>query len=187
VDRLGRTSRKDGFDRYVNEVTRDLLRTGYLIVWSLPEAEDLVQETLLRVARRWPNVEKMDYPVAYARRILVNLATDTGKRHSRNRGELSAWQDMDGRADDAAAQALIAVDERSVLLAMLAELPRRQRAVLVLRYFEGLSESETADCLEWPLGTVKSTTARALDHLRRTHEVLPGHQPEVIRGGGQDG
>ena len=61
------------FERFVDGCAGDLLRTGYLIVWETAEAEDLVQETLLRVARRWPRVREMDQPVAYARRILVNL------------------------------------------------------------------------------------------------------------------
>lgn len=80
-------SRPD-FDRFVAESTDGLLRTAYLIAWDLHEAEDLVQETLFRVARRWPKVSRMDHPVAYARRILVNLALEGNSKRSR-RPELS--------------------------------------------------------------------------------------------------
>jgi DNA-directed RNA polymerase specialized sigma24 family protein len=65
-------------------------------------------------------------------------------------------------------------------MSMLAALSRRQRAVLVLRYFEDLSEAETADCLGWPIGTVKSTSARALDRLQRTFASgTTGHGAEL--------
>src|SRR5205809_4429791 len=67
---------RQDFDRFVANSTDSLLRTAYLIVWDLPEAEDLVQETLFKVARRWPKVSRMEHPAAYARRILVNLALD---------------------------------------------------------------------------------------------------------------
>jgi Sigma-70 region 2 len=67
---MSRTSRAH-FDRFVAENSDGLLRTAYLIVWDLPEAEDLVQETLFKVAKRWPKVSRMDHPVAYARRIRV--------------------------------------------------------------------------------------------------------------------
>ena len=63
--------RRADFDRFVAGSTDTLLRTAYLIVGDLGEAEDLVQETLLEVARRWPRVRRMQHPTAYARRILV--------------------------------------------------------------------------------------------------------------------
>ena len=77
------------FDCFVTDSTDGLLRTAYLIVWDLREAEDLVQETLLKVASRWPRVRRMERPVAYARRILVNLALDGAARRSRSRRELT--------------------------------------------------------------------------------------------------
>ncbi|HWE08611.1 MAG TPA: sigma factor, partial [Solirubrobacteraceae bacterium] len=76
-----RSDRRQEFERFVAEATDALLRTAYLIVWDLAEAEDLVQECLLSVARRWPRVRTMDHPRAYARRMLVNLALDGRKRH----------------------------------------------------------------------------------------------------------
>ena len=79
----------DDFDRFVADSTNGLLRTAYLIVGDLHEAEDLVQETLFKVARRWPKVSRMEHPAAYARRILVNLALRGSPKRSRRRTELS--------------------------------------------------------------------------------------------------
>src|ERR1700761_628132 len=82
--------RRADFDRFVAESTDTLLRAAYLIAWDLDDAEDLVQETLLQVARRWPRVARMEHPVAYARRILVNRALSGADRRARRRRELAA-------------------------------------------------------------------------------------------------
>ena len=155
LPRRGRT--RIEFERFVDGCAGELLRTGYLIVWDLEEAEDLVQETLLRVARRWPRVRRMDQPVAYARRILVNLAIDDATRRSRRLRELEPpdGAPLEAQADEAAAGVFGAFDARAELLGALAVLPPRQRAVLVLRYFEDLSEAQTAQALDCSTGTVK--------------------------------
>jgi len=166
------------FERFVDDCADVLLRTGYLIVWDLAEAEDLVQETLVRVARRWPRVRRMDQPVAYARRILVNLAIDDGKRRSRRRGELEPPDGpLQARADEAAARVFGTLDARAELLGALALLPPRQRTVLVLRYFEDLSEAQTAQTLGCSVGTVKSTASRALARLREALVEPDGVSP----------
>src|SRR6202023_1573030 len=73
----GRPSRsREEFDHFVVDSVDGLLRAAYLIVWDFAEAEDLVQECLFRVARRWERVSGMEVPLAYARRVLVNLALD---------------------------------------------------------------------------------------------------------------
>ena len=77
------SQRRADFDRFVADSTDTLLRTAYLIVWDLGEAEDLVQETLFEVARRWPRVRRMERPIAYARRILVNRALSGSARRTR--------------------------------------------------------------------------------------------------------
>jgi RNA polymerase sigma-70 factor (sigma-E family) len=150
------------FDRFVAEGTEGLLRTAYLIVGDLHEAEDLVQETLFKVARRWPKVGRMDYPAAYARRILVNLALRGSPKRSRRRTELSEMHPGDPAAPAAA------IDRHDELHAALAALPPRQRAVLVLRYFLDLPEAEVAAALQCSLGTVKSTASRGLARLEQT-------------------
>jgi RNA polymerase sigma-70 factor (sigma-E family) len=152
----------DDFDRFVAEDSDGLLRTAYLIVGDLHEAEDLVQETLFKVAKRWPKVRRMDYPAAYARRIVVNLALRGSPKRSRRRTELSETRPRDP-AEPATSQ-----DRHDELHAALAELPPRQRAVLVLRYFLDLPEAEVAAALQCSVGTVKSTASRGLARLEQT-------------------
>src|SRR6202035_4384620 len=100
IERLREDRSKREFERFAAGAVDDLLRTGYLVVWDLAEAEDLVQESLMRVAKRWPKVRSMDHPVAYARRILVNLALDGAERRARRRLELEG-QPVEERADEA--------------------------------------------------------------------------------------
>ena len=157
--------RRADFERFVNANADALLRAAYLIVWDLPEAEDVVQETLLKVARRWPRVRRMDRPQAYARRILVNLALDGSRRRSRRRLELTGETPPE-RPDHAGDPSSFAV--RDELLRALAQLPQRQRAVLVLRYFLDLSEADVAAALKCSVGTVKSTSSRALARLEHS-------------------
>jgi len=164
----GASARKE-FEQFVSELTAGLLRTGYLMTWDLSEAENLVQETLLRAAMRWPTIRGMKYRQAYVRRILVNLALDGSIQRSRTRAEIShdhgppldLLADVDGDAQ------LLQIETRSEILCLLAGLTLQQRAVIVLRYFEDLSESDIASTLGWPVGTVKSTASRALEHLQQ--------------------
>jgi RNA polymerase sigma-70 factor (sigma-E family) len=150
------------FDEFVATHVDDLLRTAYLIVWEEAEAEDLVQECLLKVARRWPRIRRMEQPRAYARRILVNLAVDGSRGRARRRSELDAGASTSPSAIDP----LLAVDTRAELLQMLGQLPARQRAVLVLRYFNDLTETQVAEVLGCSPGTVKSSASRGLARLR---------------------
>lgn len=157
--------RRAAFDNFVAENTEALTRTAYLIVWNLHEAEDLVQETLLKVAKRWPRVRRMDRPAAYARRILVNLALSGADRRGRRRRELTG-EPLPDRHYELNGPA--AAGTRDELLAALAMLPPRQRTVLVLRYFLDLPEAEVAAAMKCSLGTVKSTASRGLARLEQT-------------------
>lgn len=151
------------------------MRTAYLVVWDAAEAEDLVQECLLVVARRWPRVRGMDHPYAYARRVLINLALDGAQHRARRRLELvdHGSAGVDAIADESSTRRLHAVGVRAELIQALATLPPRQRAVLVLRYFEDLSEAQVAELLGCSVGTVKSTASRGLTRL---HAAL---SPEI--------
>jgi RNA polymerase sigma-70 factor (sigma-E family) len=153
--------RRGDFDTFVAASTDSLMRTAYLIVGDLPDAEDLVQETLLKVAGRWHRVRRMEHPLAYARRILVNRALDDAGRRTRRRRELTgeALPDRYEDADESGAH-----DE---LLSALAALPPRQRTAIVLRYFLDLPEAEVAAAMKCSLGTVKSTAARGLARLEQ--------------------
>lgn len=162
VESLYKSMSPDDFDRFVAQNASGLVRTAYLMVGDLHEAEDLVQETLFKVASRWPRVSQMHSPVAYARRVLVNLALHGGPKRSRNRAELNATPPAESAAP--AAQ----LDIRDELYDALAALPPRQRAALVLRYFLDLPEAEVAAALRCSLGTVKSSTSRGLKRLEQT-------------------
>ena len=172
------------FEGFVAEASDTLFRTGYLMTGDARDAEDLVQETFLRVARRWYQVRAMDHPAAYARRILINLVLRDGDRRSREKAELvpeGAWIDA---ADQDAARVLRAIDDVAEFRWALARLPARQRAVLVLRYWADLPVAEVADILGCSAGTIKSTASRAAARLAETltraesapEPATPGHE-----------
>ena len=163
---------RDAFDRFVADSTNGLLRTAYLMVGDLHEAEDLVQETLFKVAERWSRVSRMDHPAAYARRILINLALRGSPKRSRRLAELGEMH----RGHPAAAVAPIETHDE--IRDALAALPPRQRAVLVLRYFLDLPEAEVAAALRCSVGTVKSTASRGLARLEQT--LRPVHDERSI-------
>ena len=166
----------DDFDDFVADSAESLLRTAHLITWDADEAEDLVQECLLKVARRWARVRRMDQPLAYARRVLINLAVDGGEKRSRRRSELDADDDALERP---AKDVLAALDTREELLDALALLTPRQRAVLVLRYFNDLTETEVAAVLGCSPGTVKSNASRGLARLREVLAPIPNPTREL--------
>lgn len=176
------------FERFVSDAAGGLLRSAYLIVWDLADAEDLVQECLFKVARRWPRVRKMDHPGAYARTVLVHLALDEGKGRSRRRSELATSVPgmFDDREDHDAVRVIGRVEANADLMDALSQLPPRQRAALVLRYFEDLNEAEVATVMGCSVGTVKSTTSRALDRLREAIERNSEPVSLAAAGSGND-
>jgi RNA polymerase sigma-70 factor (sigma-E family) len=165
----------DDFDEFVAGNLERLLKTAYLVTWDVGEAEDLVQECLFKVARRWPRVRRMEQPSAYARRILVNLALDDARGRARRRGEL----DLTPVAAHDARDLLAGLETRAELLDALARLNPRQRAVLVLRYFNDLTEAQTAEVLGCSPGTVKSSTSRGLARLREVLAPIPNPTREL--------
>jgi RNA polymerase sigma-70 factor (sigma-E family) len=158
---------KRQFEVFVTGATDILFRTGYLMTADISEAEDLVQETLMQVARRWNRVRSMDHPVAYARRILINLVLDGAERRLLRRAELGPQGWGIEFADDSASRALGGIDDLAEFRWALAELPPRQRAVLVLRYWSGLPVAEVAQILGCSAGTVKSQASRGAARLAR--------------------
>jgi len=166
----------DDFDQFVAGNLELLLRTAYLITWDAGEAEDLVQECLFKVARRWARVRRMAQPRAYARRILVNLALDGARGRARRRGELDGVSVV---TDEPTRDLLVGLEARAELLDALARLTPRQRAVLVLRYFNDLTEAQTAEVLGCSPGTVKSNASRGLARLREALASIPNPTPEL--------
>jgi RNA polymerase sigma-70 factor (sigma-E family) len=149
----------ESFDAYVRARYAGLVRTAYLLTANHHDAEDLVQTALVKAVAVWGRIEERPDP--YVRRILVN---DHISRWRRHRGRevtvpsVPEVPDAGGHRD---------LDEGLVLRAALARLAPRQRAVLVLRYYDDLTERETADVLGIAIGTVKSTARDALARLRR--------------------
>ncbi len=171
MDLLKRGRSRREFERFAADNADALLRSAYLMAKDRGEAEDLVQECLLRLARRWPRVRCMEHPGAYARRVLFNLILDGGAKRARRRSELLADPTADTLAS--VARATVALETHAELVHALAGLSPRQRAVLVLRYFADLPASEVAMILDCSPGTVKSSTSRGLERLRQALGSAP--------------
>jgi RNA polymerase sigma-70 factor (sigma-E family) len=153
------------FEDFVCARSSSLLRTALLLTGrNRADAEDLLQIALERAYRHWPKLCREDEPERYVRRILVNASADRWRRRARRHEEPMPAAGTEPAVPDGTAL----VVDRQYLLGALAQLPPRQRAVLVLRYFDDMSERETAQLLGCSLGTVKSHAARALAHLRAT-------------------
>ncbi|GAB4050069.1 hypothetical protein GCM10028775_20760 [Catellatospora paridis] len=160
-------SRYDGFHEFVVARGGALSRTAFLLTGEHHAAEDLVQTALAKAATRWRQVMEYGQPEAYVRRIMVNEQISWWRRRpARPMAELPdrAGPDEPGR-----------VVERVLLTRALATLAPRQRAVLVLRYYEDLSEADTAAAMGCSVGTVKSQTNLALTNLRRSLPLVAEH------------
>jgi RNA polymerase sigma-70 factor (sigma-E family) len=155
--------REVAFESFAASCSPRLMRSAYLLCAGDRElAEDLLQMTMLRTARRWGSAQAA--PEAYARAVLVNLARDSARRRGRRVDEVPEAEDR-GRggvgADHAEAFAV-----RDAVLAALGALPLRQREVIVLRFYADLSVADTAAAIGASEGTVMSYTSRALGRLR---------------------
>jgi RNA polymerase sigma-70 factor (sigma-E family) len=137
------------------------------------EAEDLLQGAFERAYRHWGRISRRSEPERYVRQILVNASVDRWRRLRRH-PEIP----LAAGAGPATADASAAVADRDLLLRGLAALPARQRAVLVLRYFEDLSEAQTAAILGCSVGTVKSQAARGLARLRAGTDQAAATDPD---------
>lgn len=147
-------------ERFFAERADHLLRTAMLLTGSREAGEDLLQTALERLLRRWRRFD--GDPESYLRRTLCNLAIDGYRRAGR-------WRQREGllRAGVRLTHDAIGeVDLRDALIRLMLQLPARQRAVLVLRYWDELTDAETAAVLGCPEGTVKSAGSRGLMRLR---------------------
>jgi RNA polymerase sigma-70 factor (sigma-E family) len=149
-----------GFEEFVVARTAALSRTAYLLAGDHQLAEDLLQVALARLATRWAGVRD-GAPEAYVRRVMVNELTSWWRRRRYHERPSPALPEHEAPDDLASA-----VVRRIVVGRALACLPAEQRAVLVLRFYEDLSEAETASIMGCALGTVKSRTYAALARLR---------------------
>lgn len=147
---------------FVEVASSSLRRTAFLVCGDWHRADDIVQDALYKLYLSWQKVDRRGNVLAYARRTVVNAAIDNGRRPWRREVPTERLPDrVANHSDPAVAQAA-----RGELLTALAALGPRQRACVVLRYYEDLSIEETAEILGCSQGTVKSQTARGLDSLR---------------------
>jgi RNA polymerase sigma-70 factor (sigma-E family) len=160
--------REVGFAGFVRENTPALLRTAYLLTGNGGHAEELVQDTLVRLYPKWDRVAAADVPLAYVRRSLANAYINQNRRASRRE---YAFEDVPERIDPH--DALTQLADRDEIWAGLKLLSDRQRAALVLRFFEDLSDEQTAAALNCRVGTVRSLVSRGLAVLREHMNEVP--------------
>ncbi|GAB2458770.1 SigE family RNA polymerase sigma factor [Nocardioides hungaricus] len=146
------------FEEYVATRGRALWRSAWLLTGDAQRAEDLVQTALVKCWRRWDQIAADGAVDGYVRRAVMSTYTDWRRRR------WSAEVPTDALPDDWNRDVDLAV--RQDVLSALAQLPRGQRAVIVLRFYDDLTEVQTAAALGVSVGTVKSQTARALKALR---------------------
>jgi len=146
------------FDGFVTARGPSLLRTAFLLTGDRQRAEDLVQTALGKTWPRWSSVAAGPRE-AYVRKVMLTTYIAWWRRRWNGEYPTSALPEQPAPDRD--------LDQRRDLLTALASLPKGQRAVVVLRYFEDLTEAQTAELLGCSVGTVKSQTARALANLRQ--------------------
>jgi RNA polymerase sigma-70 factor (sigma-E family) len=164
------TTRQDEFGEFMATRWPGLVRLAYGLTEDRWLAEDVAQAALASAYAAWWRMRRADDPDAYVRRILVNTSNRRFRRrrvaeHSREPAELP---------DLAVADSADRIGQRSALLSALRELPRRQRAIVVLRYWEDLSDAQVATALGCAEGTVRSQASRALATLRGSAALADG-------------
>lgn len=153
--------RDQDYVEFVEATSASLRRTAYLVCGDWHRADDVVQDALYKLYLSWPKVDRSGNPLGYARRIVVNAALDNGRRPWRREVPTDVPPERGRQSDHAGSHA-----DRDEVLSALIQLGPRQRACVVLRYYEDLSVEQTADLLGCSAGTVKSQAARGLETLR---------------------
>jgi RNA polymerase sigma-70 factor (sigma-E family) len=151
----------DDFAEFVSTRWASLYRLAYLLAASPTGAEDLLQTTLEKAYVNWSRIGRMEYAEAYVRRMLANTLVSSRRRAWI--GEEPSETLPEGGGDSGEMPIL----DRSVLWPLVCSLPKGQRAVIVLRYYEDLSEAQIAEALGCAPGTVKSQSSAAIGALRR--------------------
>jgi RNA polymerase sigma-70 factor (sigma-E family) len=160
---MKRSEEEDRFTDFVRASSASLFRTAYLMTGDYQRAEDILQSSLVRIYQRWSRIDAMDHPLGYAHKVVVSQAASWWRRRSSHETLLlpthePAWN---GRVEDVA--------EHDRVWQAVLSLPRRQRAVTVLRYYEDFTEAQIAETLGMSRGTVKSHSHAA---SRRLAELL---------------
>jgi RNA polymerase sigma-70 factor (sigma-E family) len=157
-----------GYVAFVTGRWPSLYRFAFLLTGSQSTAEDLLQSVLERLYVVWPRVGRVEAPEAYARRMLVNRSISDGRRGVSRRE--SACAETPEVVVDAGVDAVM---DRAVLWPLIQQLPPRQRAVVVLRYYEDLTEAEIARVLDCAPGTVKAHASSAMRSMRAMLKESP--------------
>ena len=157
------------FREFVTSRSRQLLRSAYLLTGDRGSAEDLVQSVLLKTYLAWHKVVQADDPLAYTQRILYTTAVRARRRRR-------VVEEVGFLPDRVLVEPASSIEDRDHLGRALNTLPRKQRAVLVLRFFEDLSVETVADLMGCSVGTVKSQTSKALHKLRTSSLVEPSNE-----------
>jgi RNA polymerase sigma-70 factor (sigma-E family) len=164
---LGKSCSVDDFGEFVRAALPGLLRYGHALAGNPHDAADLVQSVLEKIGSRWSKVVRnTGDPLAYTRRAMANTHISKWRRTRR--------ESLVAELPDIAAAAQQDPFENEPLWQALRALPPRQRAVIVLRYYEGLSEGEIAAALGVSAGTVKSQASKAMATLRLRLDALEG-------------
>jgi RNA polymerase sigma-70 factor (sigma-E family) len=164
----------EGFREFVQARSGALLQSAWLLTGQRATAQDLLQTALAKTYPRWDRLRSRDAAEAYVRRVLVSTYVSWTRR--RWTGE-HATGELPEHAD--ARDPYAAAELRADVARALGALPRRQRAVVVLRYFDDLTESQVAAAMGCSVGTVKSQTAKALAKLRASGLVRLPDDEEV--------
>ena len=171
-----RWTASDEFEDFVVARGAALVRSARRLLRDPHDAEDVVQDVLVKVHRHWDTIVRQEVPEAYVRRMLVNACTSfwrRGVRRERPVDDVSLHLVVDVR--DRAVDEPGRLDEREVVLGLLRRLPAKQRAVLVLRHYEGLPDAEVAAIMGTSVQTVRSNVHRGLASLR----ALMSEHPEL--------
>lgn len=153
------------YEEFATAALQPLLRYAVMLTGDPHLAQDLVQEVMVRVQLKWRRVARTDVPDLYVKRMLTNAFVDWRRGTWLRRHTLAARPDELGAGPVEVDHASRSAD-RDEMWTLLAGLPRRQRAALVLRFYEGLTDREIAEVLECAVGTVRSHISRALATLR---------------------
>lgn len=157
----------DDFDAWVTARAPSLLRFAYLMTGSQDAAEESLQTALAKACEQWARVRRMDDRDAYVRRMIVNAHVSWWRKFRRRESPVEqVWEQDRGHYSDVAGR----VSEHDLVWRLCESLPAKQRASVVLRYYEDLSYQQIARLLDTPEATVRSHVHRALATLRTTIE-----------------
>jgi RNA polymerase sigma-70 factor (sigma-E family) len=162
------------FTRFVGETSEQLFRTAYLLSGDLADAEELLQDVLVHLYPKWNKVVAADYPIAYVRRSLINRFMTSRRGPGRLKSPFGAFGNSAIESDD-----LAQLLDRAEIADLLASTSPKQRAAIVLRYFDDLPDGDIASVLGCRVATVRSLVSRGLLAMRA--RAAASNTDEIMR------